>query len=58
MSNVSPCSSQSELQFAGRSIPIEGLEPLRCDRWIASSALQKAIRRGEVPVALRAKGEA
>jgi hypothetical protein len=56
MSNVSPCLSQSEFQFAGRSIPIDGLEPLRCDRWIASSALQKAIRRGDIPVALRALG--
>ena len=28
--------------------------PLRCDRWIASSLLQKSIRRSETPLALRA----
>ncbi len=28
--------------------------PLRCDRWIASSLLQKSIRRGEVELARRA----
>jgi len=28
--------------------------PLRCDRWIASSLLQKSIRRGETQLALRA----
>src|ERR1700730_12470200 len=27
---------------------------LRCNRWIASSALQKAIRRGENTIAIRA----
>ncbi len=29
-------------------------EPLPCDRWIASSALQKSIRRGNTMVAMRA----
>src|SRR6266852_1273839 len=29
-------------------------DPLRCDRWIASSLLQKSIRRGEVEFAQRA----
>ena len=29
-------------------------EPLASDRWVASSALQKAIRRGESATALRA----
>src|SRR5262249_3642545 len=28
--------------------------PLQCDRWVASSVLQKAIRRGEVELAQRA----
>jgi hypothetical protein len=32
----------------------ERLEPLHCDRWIASSILQKAIRRGHVELAQRA----
>jgi MgsA AAA+ ATPase C terminal len=35
----------------GLSVPIQ---PLPCDRWLASSALQKAIRRGEVILAQRA----
>jgi hypothetical protein len=30
------------------------VEPLACDRWLASSALQKTIRRGEVILAQRA----
>ena len=30
------------------------VEPLHCNRWIASSALQKAIRRSEVGIACRA----
>jgi len=30
------------------------VEPLRCNQWIASSALQKAIRRSEVGIASRA----
>src|SRR5262249_41363092 len=29
-------------------------DALRCNRWIASSALQKAVRRGEVALAERA----
>jgi replication-associated recombination protein RarA len=29
-------------------------DSLRCNRWIASSALQKAIRRGEIAIAQRA----
>jgi hypothetical protein len=29
-------------------------DALRCNRWIASSALQKAIRRGDTAIALRA----
>ena len=34
--------------------PTVAVVPLKCDRWIASSLLQKAIRRGEVELALRA----
>lgn len=30
------------------------VEPMPCDRWLARSAIQKAIRRGEVEVALQA----
>ena len=54
MSTISACLSQSEFEFAGPSVPIDAIEPLRCDRWIASSALQKAIRRGDVLTAQRA----
>ena len=50
--SLPPPQRQSEL--AAPLCPIDGVEPLRCDRWIASSALQKAIRRGEVAVARRA----
>lgn len=34
--------------------PTPPADPLPCDRWIARSALQKAIRRGEVALAQRA----
>jgi replication-associated recombination protein RarA len=34
--------------------PPHSVDPLPCDRWLASSALQKAIRRGEVLTAERA----
>ncbi|MDC7684878.1 hypothetical protein PQU92_16460 [Asticcacaulis sp. BYS171W] len=33
---------------------IENVQPMRCDRWVARSALQKAIRRGDVAIALSA----
>jgi hypothetical protein len=33
---------------------LHSVDPLPCDRWLASSALQKAIRRGEVLTAERA----
>src|SRR6202035_2197639 len=41
-----------EPQVAGRPTPVP--DRIRTDRWIASSALQKAIRRGDVNFALRA----
>lgn len=37
-----------------RANPTPPADPLPCDRWIARSALQKAIRRGEVGLAQRA----
>ncbi len=37
-----------------RANPTPPADPLPCDRWIARSALQKAIRRGEVALAQRA----
>jgi replication-associated recombination protein RarA len=33
---------------------IEIAQPMPCDRWVARSALQKAIRRGETEIALSA----
>jgi replication-associated recombination protein RarA len=36
------------------STPLESVDPLPCDRWLAASALQKAIRRGDAPTAQRA----
>jgi MgsA AAA+ ATPase C terminal len=47
-----PC--QSDFSFACPSPPLDAIKPLPCDRWLASSALQKAIRRSEVLVAQRA----
>ncbi len=37
-----------------RENAVVGQGALRCNRWIASSALQKAIRRGEITTAIRA----
>jgi hypothetical protein len=38
---------QTELSPLGPTPPLAALEPLPCDRWLAASALQKAIRRGD-----------
>jgi MgsA AAA+ ATPase C terminal len=46
--------SRSDFGSACPSPPLDAIKPLPCDRWLASSALQKAIRRGEVLVAQRA----
>jgi MgsA AAA+ ATPase C terminal len=54
MDNHCNRSPKSEIEFARPSLSLDAIKPLACDRWIASSALQKAIRRGEVPVGLRA----
>ena len=45
---------QGERDSVGPSRPLVDVEPLPCDRWLASSALQKSIRRGDVPTAQRA----
>ena len=34
--------------------PVVAIDALSCNRWIASSALQKAIRRGDIAIAQRA----
>ncbi len=54
MRSLSTRLSQHQLELTAPSRPVDGIEPLRCDRWIASSAMQKAIRRGEAAVAQRA----
>src|SRR5271166_2480982 len=54
MSSFGACPSQSEFEFARPPFPLDAIKPLRCDRWLASSALQKAIRRGDVLTAQRA----
>ena len=45
---------QGEFDSVGPSRPLDDIEPLSCDRWLASSALQKSIRRGDVLTAQRA----
>ena len=45
---------QVELNAPGPTRPVEETEPLPGDRWLASSVLQKAIRRGDVLIAQRA----
>ena len=45
---------QVELNAAGPTRPVDETEPLPGDRWLAASALQKAIRRGDVRIAQRA----
>ena len=44
----------SEVGLGGQAPPLDGVEPLPCDRWLAASALQKAIRRGDALTAGRA----
>ena len=44
----------SEVGLGGKAPPLDGVEPLPCDRWLAASALQKAIRRGDALTAGRA----
>jgi hypothetical protein len=39
--------SQNELDFFSHSLTLDPIKPLRCDRWVALSALQKSIRRGD-----------
>ena len=45
---------QSQCDSVGPSRPLDDVEPLPCDRWLASSALQRAIRRGDILIAQRA----
>jgi hypothetical protein len=45
---------QSEVDSIDHSRALDAIEPLRCDRWLALSALQKAIRSGDGLTAQRA----
>ncbi len=46
------CQGELELIFPSRTL--DPIEPLSCDRWLALSALQKSIRRGDGLTAQRA----
>jgi hypothetical protein len=54
MDNLSKTLFPSEFSAVGPVLPIDAVEPLPCDRWLAASALQKATRRGDVLTAQRA----
>ncbi len=41
-------------EFSSVGCALDAVEPLPCDRWLAASALQKAIRRGDALTAGRA----
>jgi MgsA AAA+ ATPase C terminal len=45
---------QNDFEFFGRTPTLDAIKPLPCDRWLALSALQKAIRRGDSLTAQRA----
>jgi hypothetical protein len=44
----------NELEFFCHSRMLDPITPLPCDRWVALSAMQKSIRRGDSPTAQRA----
>jgi hypothetical protein len=54
MNTISNDLLQSEVDFIDRSPTIDPLKPLLCDRWVALSAMQKSIRRGDSLTAQRA----
>ena len=45
---------QSEFESIGHSPTLDPIKPLPCDRWLALSAMQKSIRRGDSLTAQRA----
>ena len=45
---------QSEVESTDHSRALNAIDPLRCDRWLALSAMQKSIRRGDGLTAQRA----
>ena len=54
MKDISNALPQSEVEFIDRSPTLDPLKPLLCDRWVALSAMQKSIRRGDSLTAQRA----
>jgi hypothetical protein len=56
MTGLSDDPFQSELESFGHSQTFDPITPLPCDRWLALSALQKSIRRGDGLTAQRALG--
>jgi hypothetical protein len=45
---------ENESKLFNDSLTLDPIEPLPCDRWVASSAMQKSIRRGDSLTAQRA----
>lgn len=54
MSSSLQKSVAAKIASLAEAFSFEAPEPLPCDRWIAASTLQKAIRRGEIVTAHRA----
>ena len=54
MDNLSNELFQSEVWPIDHSPILDAINPLRCDRWLALSAMQKSIRRGDGLTAQRA----
>jgi hypothetical protein len=54
MDNLSNELFQSEVWSIDHSPILDAINPLRCDRWLALSVMQKSIRRGDGLTAQRA----
>jgi MgsA AAA+ ATPase C terminal len=54
MANLSNDLFQTEFESIGHSATLDPVKPLLCDRWLALSAMQKSIRRGDSLTAKRA----
>jgi hypothetical protein len=54
MDNLDKSLFQDEFSAVAPAPLLAAVEPLPCDRWLAASALQKAIRRGDALTAQRA----
>jgi len=54
MTDLSNDLLQSDVDSIDHSRALDAIEPLACDRWVALSAMQKAIRRGDTLTAQRA----